>query len=146
MDESSEVTELRVSLTVRDFAGALALFRDALGMPVTLEWNDANGVGVVLPAGRATLELVDERHARHIDEVERAVEPGGTIRLALEVPDSDRSGARLEGHARPGPAVDTPWGDRNVRVRTPYGVQLTLFTSVGPPGDTTEVLVPRRGP
>ena len=26
------------------------------------------------------------------------------------------------------PPVTTPWGDRNARVRTPDGMQLTLFT------------------
>jgi uncharacterized glyoxalase superfamily protein PhnB len=25
--------------------------------------------------------------------------------------------------------VDTPWGDRNARLRAPDGLQLTLFTS-----------------
>jgi uncharacterized glyoxalase superfamily protein PhnB len=28
-----------------------------------------------------------------------------------------------------GSAVDTPWGDRNVRVSTPDGLRLTLFSS-----------------
>jgi hypothetical protein len=34
----------------------------------------------------------------------------------------------LAAHAEVGPVVATPWGDRNVRVRTPEGIQLTLFT------------------
>jgi lactoylglutathione lyase len=131
VDASGEVAELRVSLTVRDFAGAVALFRDALGLPVVLEWDEPTGIGVVLAAGRATLEIVDHAQARHIDEVELAAEPGGTVRLALEVPDAERTAARLGTHVEAGPAVDTPWGDRNVRVRTPHGIQLTLFTPSG---------------
>ena len=131
MGEASGVTELRVSLTVQDFEGAVALFRDALGMPVAMEWSGENGNGVVLAGGRATLEIVDERHARHIDEVERASEPPGAVRLALEVADSKRVAAGLAPHAEAGPVADTPWGDRNVRVRTPHGVQLTLFTPSG---------------
>jgi catechol 2,3-dioxygenase-like lactoylglutathione lyase family enzyme len=131
VDASGEVAELRVSLTVRDFAGAVALFRDALGLPVVLEWDEPTGTGVVLAAGRATLEIVDEAQARHIDEVELAAEPSGTVRLALEVPDAERTAARIGAHVEAGPAIDTPWGVRNVRVRTPHGIQLTLFT---PPG------------
>ena len=131
MDAVPEVTELRVSLTVRDFDGAVALFRDALGLPVVLEWDEPTGLGVVLAAGRATLEIVDQRQASHIDEVERAAEPSGIVRLALEVPDAERTAARLAGRAEVGSAVDTPWGDRNVRVRTSHGIQLTLFTPTG---------------
>jgi hypothetical protein len=71
---------------------------------------------------------VDERQARHIDSVERAAEPSGTVRLALEVSDSEETARRLTGHADVGTVVATPWGDRNVRVRTPEGIQLTLFT------------------
>jgi catechol 2,3-dioxygenase-like lactoylglutathione lyase family enzyme len=129
-----EVTELRVSLTVRDLAGAVSLFRDALGLDTVLSWDEPTGAGVVLAAGRATLELVDEPQSRHIDQVERATAPSGPVRLALEVPDPEVAGRRLAPHADVGVAVDTPWGDRNVRVRTPHGIQLTLFTPTGPAG------------
>ena len=53
------------------------------------------------------------------------------VRLALEVRDAERTAARLADHVEAGPVVDTPWGDRNVRVRTPHGIQLTLFTPTG---------------
>jgi catechol 2,3-dioxygenase-like lactoylglutathione lyase family enzyme len=124
----SEITELRVSLAVADLERAVALYRDALGMPVVLEWDEPTGAGVILAAGRATLELVDERQVRHIDDVEQAAEPSGLVRLALETPDSEATARRLAAHAEVGPVVATPWGDRNVRVRTPEGIQLTLFT------------------
>jgi lactoylglutathione lyase len=128
MDPATEITELRVSLTVRDYDRALALYRDALGLPVVLEWDEPTGVGVVLAAGRATLEILDQRQAKHIDSIEQAAEPGGTVRLAFEVPDSQETAGRLAAHAEVGTVVATPWGDRNVRVRTPDGIQLTLFT------------------
>ena len=60
--------------------------------------------------------------------MEHAREPSGVVRLALETPDSEATAGRLVAHADVGVAVDTPWGDRNVRVRPPEGVQLTLFT------------------
>jgi lactoylglutathione lyase len=127
----SEIAELRVSLTARDFDAAVALYRDALGLSVVLDWDGPNGAGVVLGAGRATLEILDEQHAAYIDELERAREPSGPVRLAMETTSAEDTAGRLAGLADVGQPVDTPWGDRNVRVRPPEGPQLTLFTSSG---------------
>ena len=54
----------------------------------------------------------------------------GTVRLALEVADSEGTARRLvaAGAEEVAPPVTTPWGDRNARVRAPDGMQLTLFT------------------
>jgi catechol 2,3-dioxygenase-like lactoylglutathione lyase family enzyme len=127
----SEIAELRVSLTVRDFDAAVALYRDALGLSVVADWDGPNGAGVVLAAGRATLEILDQQHAAYIDELERAGEPSGPVRLAMETSSAEDTARRLTGLADVGPPVDTPWGDRNVRVRPPKGPQLTLFTPSG---------------
>ena len=56
---------------------------------------------------------------------------GTTERLAFEVGDSDAVAEYLvaAGAEQVAPAVTTPWGDRNVRVRAPDGMQLTLFTT-----------------
>ena len=53
----TNVTELRVALTVQDFDQALAFYRDALGLDQIADWSSASGRVVVLDAGRATLEL-----------------------------------------------------------------------------------------
>jgi lactoylglutathione lyase len=129
----SEIAELRVSLTARDFDAAVALYRDALGLSVVLDWDGPNGAGVVLAAGRATLEILDEQHAAYIDELERATGPAGPVRLALETRSAEATAGRLAGLADVGPTVDTPWGDLNVRVRPAEGPQLTLFTPSGAP-------------
>ena len=52
------------------------------------------------------------------------------MRLALEVEDSEATAERLEaaGAERLGGPVVTPWSHRNVRLRAPDGMQLTLFT------------------
>ena len=123
-------TELRVALTVEDLEGALRLYRDALGLEVENEWETGSGRGVVLAAGRATLELIDLEHAAFIDEVEAGRRVSGPVRLALAVGDVDATARRLEdAGARsltPSP-VETPWGDRNQRMAAPDGMQLTLF-------------------
>ena len=52
------------------------------------------------------------------------------MRIALEIADSTASADELEraGAERLGGPVTTPWGDVNIRLRAPDGMQLTLFT------------------
>ena len=64
------VTELRVALTVEDFDGAVAFYRDALGLEQIADWSSATGRVVVLEAGRATLELFDHAQAESVDAIE----------------------------------------------------------------------------
>ena len=126
----STVTELRVALTVADFDGAIAFYRDALGLEQVADWSSEDGRVVVLEAGRATLELMDEPQAALVDSIEAGRRVSGTVRLALEVADSEEAARRLVGAGGEQVAspVMTPWGDRNARVQAPDGMQLTLFT------------------
>lgn len=126
----AEVTELRVALTVPDFDEALRFYRDALGLEQIADWSSETGRVILLEAGRATLELLDEAQAETVDTIEVGSRVSGTVRLALEVPDSEKAARRLiaAGGKEVAPPVSTPWGDRNARVRTPDGMQLTLFS------------------
>jgi lactoylglutathione lyase len=126
-----DATELRVALTVADFDGALAFYRDALGLQQMADWSSDTGRVVLLEAGRATLELLDHAQAATVDRIEAGQRVSGTVRLALEVSDSDSVARRLvaAGAEQVAPPVTTPWGDRNARVRAPDGMQLTLFTA-----------------
>jgi methylmalonyl-CoA/ethylmalonyl-CoA epimerase len=126
----SNVTELRVALTVEDFDLAVAFYRDALGLEQIADWSSSTGRVVVLEAGRATLELFDSAQAESVDAIEAGRRVSGTVRFALQVEDSGDMAERLvaAGAARVAPPVTTPWGDRNARVRAPDGMQLTLFT------------------
>ena len=125
------VTELRVALTVTDFEAAVAFYRDALGLEEVADWTDDQGRVILLAAGRATLELLDEAQAAKIDAIEAGRRVSGRVRLAVEVPDSDDTARRLvaAGAEPVAPVVVTPWGDRNARVQGPDGMQLTLFSS-----------------
>src|SRR5436190_18396430 len=126
----SKVTEFRVALTVSDFDEALAFYRDALGLDELADWSSESGRAVLLDAGRATVELLDEAQAQTVDAVEAGRRVSGEVRLALELADSEDAARRLvaAGAEEVAPAVTTPWGDRNARVRAPDGMQLTLFT------------------
>jgi lactoylglutathione lyase len=126
----SPVRELRLALTVTDYDQAVAFYRDRLGLPVLETFEGPEGAGVVLDAGRATLELLSVRQAELVDRVEVGARVAGPVRVALEVADSAQTARRLvdggaEALAEP---VVTPWRHRNVRVRAPGGLQLTLFT------------------
>jgi catechol 2,3-dioxygenase-like lactoylglutathione lyase family enzyme len=126
------VRQLRLVLTVEDFDAAVALYRDALGLEEREAWEASaeDGRIVILEAGRATLELVNERQAAAIDAIEVGRRVAGAVRIAFEVDDSAASAEGLEraGATRLGGPVLTPWRDKNVRLRTPDGMQLTLFS------------------
>jgi lactoylglutathione lyase len=125
--------ELRLVLTVDDFDTALSFYRDSLGLPVLQVWEAPEDARVVLlDAGRATLELVNEAQAAFIDEVEVGRRVAGPVRVAFEVDDSEAVAERLvaAGAEQLAEPVTTPWNDRNVRLRAPDGMQLTLFTVV----------------
>jgi catechol 2,3-dioxygenase-like lactoylglutathione lyase family enzyme len=126
----ADVQELRLVLTVPDFDAALALYRDALGLEQVAVWQSEGGRIVLLGAGRATLELIDEGQAAAIDEIEVGRRSAGPVRIAFEVANSEETAERLRaaGVEIIGGPVATPWNDRNVRVAAPDGMQLTLFT------------------
>ena len=127
----SEIAELRIALTVPDFDRAVSFYRDSLGLAQLEDWSSENGRVVLLDAGRATLELLDEAQAELVDQIEVGERVSGTVRLAVEVPDCEALAADLvsAGAGQVAPPVMTPWGDRNARVVAPDGMQLTLFTS-----------------
>lgn len=126
-----DVTELRVALTVQDFDRALRFYRDGLGLTQLDDWSSDEGRVVLLGAGRATLELLDEAQAETVDRIEVGRRVSGVVRMALGVPDSADTARMLvaAGADEMAPPVVTPWGDTNARVRSPDGMQLTLFTS-----------------
>jgi lactoylglutathione lyase len=126
------VRELRVALTVDNYEEALAFYRDVLGLPVVEAFDQPEGSGVVLDAGRATLELLSTGQAALVDGIEVGSRVAGPVRLAMEVGDSAATARALVaggGELLGGPVV-TPWSHRNVRLRAPDGMQLTLFSVV----------------
>lgn len=126
----SPVRELRLAYTVDDFQEAVRFYRDVLGLPVIQEWEQPTGSGAILDAGRATLELLSVDQSALVDRIEVGEVVSGPIRLALEVENSEETANALvpAGAQRIGGPVVTPWSHKNVRLRGPDGMQLTLFT------------------
>lgn len=145
-----KIHEVRIALTVDDYDAAVRFYRDAIGLAEVESWDRPNGRGMILDAGRSTLELFDPLQAETLDAIEVGRRVSGTIRLALHVDDVAAAAVELlaAGAVREHEPVETPWGDRNARVRAPDGMQLTLFTSPegGPhpwDGSASETEAPR---
>jgi lactoylglutathione lyase len=128
------VRELRLVLSVDDFDAAVAFYRDGLALE-EIEASEADtGRIALLSAGAATIELIDERQAAVIDQIKVGRRVAGPVRLALEVADSTGMAKHLRdaGAELLADPVETPWKHRNVRLRAPDGMQLTLFTVLEP--------------
>ena len=140
-DDAPSVRELRVALTVEDFDRSAEFYRSGLGLETVEEWGSENGRGLVLAAGRATLELVDEAQAELIDQIEAGDRVSGPVRFAFEVPDIQETAATLQkqGAIAEKEAVQTPWEHFNQRLRSPDGLQLTLFQPVEGESETEVV-------
>jgi lactoylglutathione lyase len=132
MEHAGRVRELRVALTVNDFDAAVAFYRDTLGLEEVLSWDSSHGRGLTLTAGRATLELLSSGEAEYVDQIEVGQRVGAQIRLAAEVDDSEAVAGDLQkaGAEMLAPPRTTPWSHRSVRLSTPEGLQLTLFTPI----------------
>jgi lactoylglutathione lyase len=74
--------ELRVVLTVDDRGQAVAFYRNLLGLPQLADWSSDDGKVVLLDGGHAALELIEERQALLIDDVEVGQRVAGPVRLA----------------------------------------------------------------
>lgn len=136
-EQPQDVRELRLVVTAEDYDEALRFYRDVLGLRERAAYSSPGGRVVILEAGRATLELTDPPHAAYIDEVEVGRRVAGHIRVAFEVGNSRATASDLTAAGATliaEPRV-TPWNSLNVRLEAPAGLQLTLFTELGPAGE-----------
>jgi methylmalonyl-CoA/ethylmalonyl-CoA epimerase len=131
--EGQPVLELRVALTTSDYERLVRFYREGLGLDPAALWANDGGQAAMFLMGRASLEVFDERQAEVIDELEAGRRASGQVRFALRVPNLDAALERLLAHGATlvhAPVV-TPWGDRNVRLQDPDGMQITLFEAPG---------------
>ncbi|MEZ4594351.1 MAG: VOC family protein [Chloroflexota bacterium] len=122
------IKSFRVALTTAEFDRVVAFYRDGLGLDPQALWTD-NGVGQLFGAGAASLEIFDPEYAAGVDQIEVGERVSGQIRFAFEVPDVWAAVARALQHGATlvHEPILTPWGDLNARLRSPEGLQITLF-------------------
>jgi uncharacterized glyoxalase superfamily protein PhnB len=123
------VMELRVAFTANEYERLKRFYCDGLGLETTQVWPNDQGRAVILDMGKATLEIFDKKQSNTIDQLEAGKRLSGQIRFALQVPDLKAAMDRLlsNGAILVHPPVVTPWGDTNVRLQDPEGMQVTLF-------------------
>ncbi|MFM8876338.1 MAG: VOC family protein [Anaerolineae bacterium] len=123
------IFELRVAVTSQDYERLVKFYCLGLGIEPAAVWNNDGGKAMMLEMGRATLEIFDARQAEVIDGLEVGKRVSGQIRFALQVPDLKAAMERMlaNGAILVHEPVMTPWGDFNVRLQDPDGMQITLF-------------------
>jgi catechol 2,3-dioxygenase-like lactoylglutathione lyase family enzyme len=131
MADPTSVLELRVAVTTGEYERLVKFYCAGLGLEPAAIWNNGEGHALILDMGKATLELFDEAQADTIDGLEAGKRVSGRIRFALQVPDLKAAMERLLAHGATlvHEPVMTPWGDYNVRLQDPDGMQITLFQS-----------------
>lgn len=124
-----QVLQLRVAITTSDYERLVRFYTVGLGIEPADFWDNGQGRGLILTMGTATLEIFDVAQATTVDAIEAGERVSGPIRFALQVPDLAAAIDRLlaNGATLVHPPVITPWGDRNVRLQDPDGMQITLF-------------------
>ncbi|MCS5715347.1 VOC family protein [Herbiconiux sp. CPCC 205716] len=121
-----------------DFDEAVRFYRDVLGMPEQPAFATVGDDRVsILQAGVATIELATHAHVQAIDAIENAApsaaggptSAGPTLRLALEVDDTEQAVAvsAAAGAGVLAPLTRTPFQTINARVQGPAGWQVTFF-------------------
>lgn len=127
--QNQPVFELRVAFTASDYERSMKFYCDGLGLKPSALWSNGGGRALILDMGKATLELFDDIQAATIDQIEAEQRISGQIRFALQVPDVKSAMERLLAHGATlvHPPILTPWGDYNVRLQDPDGMQITLF-------------------
>ena len=126
-----KVKELRVILTVENLEEVIRFYQETLGLDVSKEWHEPGGNGIILDAGRASLELIDTKHAEKIDDIEVGKRVAGRVRLALNIGENiEDAGKALEasGASKLADVKQAPWS-KVQRMQDPGGMQFTLFES-----------------
>lgn len=132
-NQNPPIIELRVAITTDDYERLVKFYCAGLGLEPAQIWNNGQGQALIIDMGRATLEIFDEAQAETIDQLEAGQRVSGPIRFALQVTDLPAAMERLLAHGATlvHPPVITPWGDYNVRLQDPDGMQITLFQAGG---------------
>src|SRR5512139_3174663 len=123
------IMEMRVALTTDEFDRLVDLYCAGLGLEPAQVWHNGQGRALMIDMGRAMLEIFDTTQAETVDQIEAGRRLSGRVRFALQVPDLQAAMERLLAHGATlvHPPVITPWGDHNVRLQDPDGMQVTLF-------------------
>jgi methylmalonyl-CoA/ethylmalonyl-CoA epimerase len=128
----------KCALPSSDYGCLVKFCFEGLGIEPAGVLEGDGGQAFMLERGQATLEIFDEKQAEVVDQIEVGKRVSGQVRFALHtcpggrcqgVPDLKSAMERLlaNGAVLVHEPVVTPWGDTNVRLEDPDGMQVTLF-------------------
>ena len=124
------VKELRIILTVDNLNEMIKYYTETVGLNISKEWHEDSGNGIILEAGRASLELIDKSHAARIDQIEVGKRVAGPVRLALNIGENNIEEASSKfiagGAGKIADIKQAPWS-KVMRMEDPSGMQITLF-------------------
>jgi len=129
------VLQLRLVVEAADYDAAVRFYRDELGLAEEDAFEGEGGArGIILHAGRATLELNNSAQKAAIDQVEADGTPSQRIRVAFEVTDAAGKTRELlqAGATLIADPIITPWQSLNSRLNAP-DLEVTLFQELGGP-------------
>jgi predicted enzyme related to lactoylglutathione lyase len=122
--------ELRLILTVDNLDEIIDFYKNQVGLKESLSWNEDTGRGIILEAGKASLELIDRNHKDFIDKMEvKNSGVSGDVRIALNFGKTltEKSEFLLQtGAIKVGEITKAPWSNV-IRIADPNGLQITLF-------------------
>lgn len=136
MNDQPAVLQLRLVVEAEDYDAAVRFYRDELGLTEEDAFEREGGArGIILDAGRATLELNNSAQKAAIDQVEAGGVPSARIRVAFEVTDAAGKTRQLTdaGATLIAAPTVTPWQSLNSRLAAP-DLEVTLFEELLPPG------------
>jgi phosphoribosylformimino-5-aminoimidazole carboxamide ribotide isomerase len=119
------ISQLRVVLRVPDFPRSVAFYEGVLGFKRVKQWDDGNGLGILLSASDGGLvELLGPPPGAS----NHGSSPTG-VELVLYVNDVDGWHDHVVGAAVPvaKPPVDHPWGERSFEIEDPDGTTLRFI-------------------
>lgn len=128
--KSSNMKELRLILTVDNLDEIIDFYKNHVGLKESLSWDEPTGKGIILEAGKASLELIDRKHKNFIDKMEVGKEGvSGDVRIALnfgaEMPEKAKQ-LLQNGAKQIGQLSQAPWS-KIMRIEDPAGMQISLF-------------------
>ncbi len=131
------VLQLRLVVEAADYDAAVRFYRDELGLTEEEAFEGEGGArGIILDAGRATLELNNSAQKAAIDAVEANGTPSARIRVAFEVTDAEGKTRQLTdaGATLIAEPQITPWQSLNSRLNAP-DLEITLFEELQSPAN-----------
>lgn len=116
--------QFRFMFTARNYAAAVAFYRDDLGLPLDHDWDYGPGdAGSVFHAGAGMIEIFSPAPGAEVPR------PQG-VSMLIQVEDVDAFYRRAQERGLKVLLEPTtfPWGQRVLRLEDPDGIVVALFT------------------